>query len=758
MILHSTVSDQAILSNVQGMGEFRIRNSAKAFSILSSGLYANKIRAIIRELSCNAIDSHTDNGNVDTPFDVHLPTSLEPWFAVRDYGTGLSHGQVHSIYTTYFESTKTGSNDFVGALGLGSKSPFSYTDNFTVTAVKDGCKSVYSAFINQDGVPSIVLMQTNKRFVVSTKVDSETQEEVQVYSLPVDEEDCTDPNGVEVKFSVNDRHDYNQFEQEAQNVFTYFAHRPVVTGVFDFRFNDIKYGCKDIIPGVHTFARSSHSYAIMGNIAYPINIPGANNTLDNLRHLLDCGLEIHFAIGELDFQASREGLSYIPQTIEAIRKRLELLNVALVVKLEEDASKIKNLWARAFFLMDKKSSSLWSPSVSAYLSKNPIATIKPMLGYLTTENFEINVEVLAKKYNISVSGLSNARSNAAFCSITNKIEHNYKLPNAPLVRTYRDFAVRQSTWFIIDDIKRGAIARTRYHCKNNKEMSGILQNQYSIEFHILSQDDTSKPANFKKFLKDIKNPPNVINASTMDAKPTVSRTSERNVSILSLCRRGGVNYRYSARYEDMVWRKDKKLDAFDDTAHYYLPLRGCTPLNNAGELFDAPYVTRLLEKTGVPNRFEIDKIYGVRKADLASVRAKKNWVNLEEHLIKTLNTLTEHDLSAVVAREMYNKYDSPIKRDYLMHVVDKTSMYYTVVSAMSSTNIGKYSADALKSLCEMFGDAITNSPVAFVKSQLTHCADLIKHYPLLMHINNSADSVAVAQYINLIDASGSGKI
>ena len=158
MLLNLAPNNEAVLSNVGEIGEFRIRNSAKAFNILSSGLYANKIRAIIRELSCNAVDSHVAAGKQNTPFDIHLPTTLEPWFAIRDYGTGLNHEQVTSIYTTYFESTKTNSNDFIGALGLGSKSPFSYTDNFTVTAIKDGVKGIYSAFINGEGVPSIAKM------------------------------------------------------------------------------------------------------------------------------------------------------------------------------------------------------------------------------------------------------------------------------------------------------------------------------------------------------------------------------------------------------------------------------------------------------------------------------------------------------------------------------------------------------------------------------------------------------------------------
>jgi hypothetical protein len=279
MLLNNAPVNEAVLSNVGEIGEFRIRNSAKAFNILSSGLYANKIRAIVRELSCNAVDSHVAASKSDTPFDVHLPNQLEPWFAIRDYGTGLSHEQVSNIYTTYFESTKTNSNDFIGALGLGSKSPFSYTDNFTVTAIKDGIKGIYSAFINEAGVPSIAKMM---------------------------DEATTEPAGVEVKFSVNDRYDFGKFADEARYVYRYFALRPVVSGVSDFQFRDITYKDKDIIPGVHQMD-SRQSVAVMGNIAYPIEMPNADSNLGELRMLLNCGLEMHFAIGELDFQASREG-------------------------------------------------------------------------------------------------------------------------------------------------------------------------------------------------------------------------------------------------------------------------------------------------------------------------------------------------------------------------------------------------------------------------------------------------------------------
>ena len=117
MKLSSAPQHEAILSNVGEVGEFRIRNSAKAFSILSSGLYSNKIRAIIRELSCNAVDSHVAANRNTTPFDVHLPNAMEPWFAIRDYGVGLSYDQVVNIYTTAFSPDKNKVNDIFRPVG-----------------------------------------------------------------------------------------------------------------------------------------------------------------------------------------------------------------------------------------------------------------------------------------------------------------------------------------------------------------------------------------------------------------------------------------------------------------------------------------------------------------------------------------------------------------------------------------------------------------------------------------------------------------
>mgnify|MGYP000694507503 CR=1 FL=1 len=137
-MIPKTVREGATAEGLEGEREsFTIEANGKAFRTLIDGLYSNKIQAVCRELSSNAQDSHIDAGQT-RPFEVSIPTSLDPVFRVRDFGTSLSHEDVMFLYTRIFKSTKETTNDQTGALGLGSKSPFAYTDTFSVVAYLNG--------------------------------------------------------------------------------------------------------------------------------------------------------------------------------------------------------------------------------------------------------------------------------------------------------------------------------------------------------------------------------------------------------------------------------------------------------------------------------------------------------------------------------------------------------------------------------------------------------------------------------------------
>src|SRR5271157_2420519 len=73
----------------QAPSQFNIQNSPIAFRTLSSGLYTDPVRAVIRELACNAYDAHVVVGKEKEPFKTNLPTNFEPSFRIRDFGPGM---------------------------------------------------------------------------------------------------------------------------------------------------------------------------------------------------------------------------------------------------------------------------------------------------------------------------------------------------------------------------------------------------------------------------------------------------------------------------------------------------------------------------------------------------------------------------------------------------------------------------------------------------------------------------------------------
>jgi len=722
MILNNAPANEAIVSNVGEIGEFRIRNSAKAFNILSSGLYANKIRAIIRELSCNAVDSHTAAGRVDTPFDVHLPNTLEPHFSIRDYGTGLSHAQVTNIYTTYFESTKTDSNSFIGALGLGSKSPFSYTDNFTVTAIQNGRKGIYTAFINEHGVPSIALMM---------------------------EEATDEPAGVEVKFGVNDRYDFNKFREEARNVYKHFTLKPVVSGNSDFTFELVDYESKDIIPGVHALKSGSHrSVAVMGNIAYPIELP-AGSDIGGLNNLLTCGLELHFDIGELDFQASREGLSYIPSTVEAIKRKLEALNSALSVVIAREANAIGNLWDRAVFLAKKKEVRLWTTAVAEYAKTANLPTYDATHKYgprCTT--FSLKVEDLAKNWNIQIKLLEQSRGSKSIKngkSSTEYADDHAKDANGHYITWQAwNITVDADSHFIVNDTKIGGAGRVGYHYRE------VGCTAYHRKLWILEKADKSKDMDLKAFFTALHFPPSDRCFVVSDLKQKTRESVAKNVTIMKLERRGGSGYRRSD--DDMVWRDAGDTSTFDATqTYYYVPLSGFFMESKKGygsgkELYE--------DVKSLPGLFN-GEIYGVRKKDIEDIKLRKNWVNFEDHITAVLNAKdTSKLLMGIVKSRLDNADILNIESHALLELIENAnSPYKKLVEVFRKVEKPSHNTYRVENLFRKFAPNANLDPSTLVTKYQNELRSVNNRYPLLTRLNSyRVNAHDVAEYINLIDA------
>jgi hypothetical protein len=713
MIINNTPENNAVLSNVAQVNNFAIKATAKSFQILSSGLYANKIRAIIRELSCNAVDSHVAAGCPDLPFDVHLPNGFEPWFSIRDYGVGLNHDQVTNIYTTYFESTKTTSNEFIGALGLGSKSPFSYTDNFTVTAVKDGVCGVYTAFINEQGVPSIALMS----------------------SMQTDE-----PNGVEIKFSVNGQ-DFSKFRDEAVDVYSWFQLIPKVYGndhfaqyVTDYK---VKYVEQNLIPGVHLFEASVYHgvgqgacYAVMGNIAYPIQIPNAQENLKHLSELLNCNLVLEFNIGELDFQASREGLSYDANTIKNIRQRLEQLNSALFDRLVQSVGCVDNVWERFELLQEKSRHKLWRSVIVEYLTRNPHPAYSWTRG-LVSKIIKLS-ETQLVEWNINLSSFRSAGYYSTLNRLKASNEYDYNT-NQNIKRW--NIEIDPGHMFVENDTKVGALQRTQYHARKNN-----IRNT----FFVLDPLDRKKPMNVQAFYDAIYNPQakQIQKVSSLDQEERKARAS--NVTILMLQPRNHGSY--SARRE-LVWQATSDLASFDtDAKFYYMPLSNYEVISDF-KISDIKMLYDKIQKSGLFNTLNI---YGVRKADLSKVQAMPNWINLEQFMVESLTTFDTKKVGNLF-RQSIDCYEKLCYNKRVADQLSPNSAYRQLSEKLNFKDQGVVDGNSLNDLFQIFG---IKSPVTEqIKLIKKEAAQVLKRYPLLryVHYDFRMDFEAVVEYINLID-------
>lgn len=288
--------------------EFTIAANGKAFRILIDGLYSNKIQAVTREIWSNAADSHITAGKPELPFHVSVPTTLDPTFRVRDYGVGLVHRDVMDLYTRIFESSKELTNEQTGQLGLGSKSPFAYTDTFSVQAYDGAEKRVYIANIGGNGVPSITHVST---------VDS------------------TDPRGLEVSFPVK-REDIYTFQREAQWISLGFDVKPVVDGM-DLKILKARMsGDNWMIYPANSFGETRARNLIRQGVAcYPsqdITVPGLDGAWTTI---------IDVPIGTADVVASREALSYTPETRAAVRAIVDRVAVEVMETIEVEIAKAK---------------------------------------------------------------------------------------------------------------------------------------------------------------------------------------------------------------------------------------------------------------------------------------------------------------------------------------------------------------------------------------------------------------------------------
>lgn len=345
----AALSSNVSLANTGSTTGFTMEANAFSFRVMSDGLYQNKIGSMVREVTCNGLDSHTLAGWPERPVRVHLPDQFEPFFSVQDFGVGLDDKGVRVTFGTYFASTKRDDSAAIGAFGLGSKTPFAYTDAFTIVAIKDGKRRTYSCFINEAGLPDITNMggEHSQHYILTYSNGT---------SVPVKDEwhDTEDADGVTVIVPVTSSNDFTRFRNEVRDQLSFFPVKPdVVNGVISWHeFDASQYmDFGRVMIGEGYGGHFGGLWVVMGPVGYKadVNLIKQSVSPDNSEFLdiIASRAILKFDLGAVEVQPSREGLSYSKRTIAAIEKLLDEARESMKADVQVRVDALGDAWATA---------------------------------------------------------------------------------------------------------------------------------------------------------------------------------------------------------------------------------------------------------------------------------------------------------------------------------------------------------------------------------------------------------------------------
>lgn len=263
-------------------------------------LYSDSELAIIREYSTNAHDSHIAAGQT-RPIEVTLPTELSPYLVIKDFGLGMSKDDIVDTYSKYGASTKRNTDSQSGTLGLGCKSALTYTAQFSVSAVKDGMKTIVNVSRGADGAGVMEV---------------------------VDISPSMEPQGVVVTIPVKNIY---SLRRKAQEFFIYWHPRTVlVDGQEPSQVVGI-----EITDNITLLDRQSSSdYIVMGNVAYEVE--EEHSIAKPASYWKHSGVVAWVPIGSVEFTPNREGLRYTAHTKTALDKLRKEFEDGLSKKLSKE--------------------------------------------------------------------------------------------------------------------------------------------------------------------------------------------------------------------------------------------------------------------------------------------------------------------------------------------------------------------------------------------------------------------------------------
>jgi hypothetical protein len=415
-------------------------------------------------------------------------------------------------------------------------------------------------------------------------------------------------------------------------------------------------------------------------------------------------------------------------------------------------------------LKNKFGQELFTAAVMKYMTDTKFPLVDLAAGssrYFRERTFEFGVKDLEKKYNIKINAFTKTHYYNACSNIKARVEYDRTVQVAPgqthPSKEYFSIVAQPETMFVENDLVVGATERAKYHWKT----AVTMQRHTSQNVYVLSKVDKKKDMLVAKFLKEMYNPPaaQVFKASSLTQKARAGGGKQGGpITLLKLEDRGGNNRH---KYHDKVWRDAGDLNKLDKKAtHYYMPVSGFvtkskySPGKTPGLVsidLDMKDLMDWLQRASVPGTVNLT-VYGVRKADMDAVTAKKNWVNLEDHIAAQMAKLDDKFWMGILHSELdsysFLRYNSNIKA----HITAPDSLFTKVYTHFDGVTRINSQVHYLNQLLKTYMTGVVNPLDGMKKKFVDECGAVYKKYPLLKHLNSSSDHAAIAEYINLIDS------
>lgn len=311
--------------------------------ILRSKLYSNPIGAICREIASNSRDANRESEN-NIPIEIAINKSImsasDMTISFKDFGPGISPERMADVFVNYGSSTKRESDTYTGGFGLGAKTPFSYTDNFTIETIVDGIKYTYVAAIEEGRKGKIYC---------------------------IDSAETTENSGTTIIIPIKEQ-DRRGFESEVYKATAFWPMRPIYKN-FSRKFETII--LKPVLDDenfliIEQDLLNSGYGLLLDGIFYPVSSSVMN--FANY-YVSDYLIIFKFNVGDLTISANRETLQYDEKTKTAINKRfVELIN--LCKANYEVLYKQNQSWIDAAIFNHYRDSNIWFKIIKHQLTSS----------------------------------------------------------------------------------------------------------------------------------------------------------------------------------------------------------------------------------------------------------------------------------------------------------------------------------------------------------------------------------------------------